>query len=472
MTTRRLTRKGPARPLVTENGHLTARHPPPPPSGLAGHRPARPHLWSPPAVCGRLVRHRAAYSSPTLAGNFPRVAIVVSAAPGVTKSTGRYSWYTAPRGGKCEMRPIRVISSLLTRTSGSWPGHSMVIVTGSLMTCSYRVGDCCVTVSVPDSPGSSCSMTIVPPPGRAAAARNPTVRNSTLLCGSSGSTLTRCLTPPLKSTDSLLVRMTREESSATIDMGISEPIGGSPFSFWARCETAADEVGAAVAAPSVVGKAATASKTVQTASTRRERSDLARRAEAIQEARALKEEIAQRTDAQRGVDERLHRLEQELAATGRFGRPALRGSERVRAEAAHERPLRHRAEIVGELETLSERLRRELAGVTGPAEEHGAVLEELQRLKRDRTALFGVPSSRTRRSPGAPVRRQPPHAAPRRAPRTERPHSARNCPGVPGMKTVGSMTKVGPPQRGPRRPMRTGPHGSCRRSLPPAAPLV
>ncbi|MFF0460633.1 MobF family relaxase [Streptomyces mexicanus] len=115
--------------------------------------------------------------------------------------------------------------------------------------------------------------------------------------------------------------------------------------------------------------------------------DIIRRAEAIQEARALKEEIAQRTDARRGVDERLHRLEQKLAATGRFGRPALRGSERARAEAAQERLLRHRAEIVGELETLSERL-RELADVTGPAEEHGAVLAKLETLERDRTALL------------------------------------------------------------------------------------
>lgn len=121
--------------------------------------------------------------------------------------------------------------------------------------------------------------------------------------------------------------------------------------------------------------------------------DLTARAEAIREVRALRGMMAQRTQAQHGTDERLEQLEQKLSATGRFGRPALRGDDRARAEAERETLHLHRTETVRELEALHDRL-HELAALAGPEEEHEPVLAEEATLKRDKAALLARAQSK------------------------------------------------------------------------------
>ncbi|MFF3157961.1 MobF family relaxase [Streptomyces sp. NPDC057910] len=115
--------------------------------------------------------------------------------------------------------------------------------------------------------------------------------------------------------------------------------------------------------------------------------DLTNRAEAIHEVRTLTDTITQHTQVQGGTDEQLHQLEQQLTATSRFGRPALRGDDRARAEAERDTLYQHRADGVRELDALHARL-REVSAIAGPVEEHDDVLTETATIKRDKAALL------------------------------------------------------------------------------------
>lgn len=130
-----------------------------------------------------------------------------------------------------------------------------------------------------------------------------------------------------------------------------------------RAETAADRAGqkaAAGAGPTVL------------ALTRRQQ-DVANRAEAIRDFRALGGAIAERTVGLRGAKERLGDLERHLAASGLFGHPVLRGAARRTVEA--DRGEMHRAyiETRQELERLNRRL-QEVAQAAGPVDEFEATL--------------------------------------------------------------------------------------------------
>ncbi|MEU9120592.1 MobF family relaxase [Streptomyces sp. NPDC048506] len=120
----------------------------------------------------------------------------------------------------------------------------------------------------------------------------------------------------------------------------------------------------------------------------RRQQDLTARAEAIREVRSLTDVVAKHAHAQREVEERLHRLDQQLTATGRFGRLALRGEDRVHAETERGTLQQQHIEAARELETLHNRL-HELSPIAGPDEEHDAVFAEAERLKRDRPTLLG-----------------------------------------------------------------------------------
>ncbi|MGW4883444.1 MobF family relaxase [Streptomyces murinus] len=115
--------------------------------------------------------------------------------------------------------------------------------------------------------------------------------------------------------------------------------------------------------------------------------ELLDRAEAISEVRSLTGSVDQYVGAQRAAGERLHQLEQQLKETGRFGRPLLRGQERIRAEAERDGLQHQSAEGVRGLAALRERL-REVGAVAGPAEEQDAVLNEAEATKRDKAALL------------------------------------------------------------------------------------
>ncbi|WP_236573861.1 MobF family relaxase [Streptomyces sp. GS7] len=119
----------------------------------------------------------------------------------------------------------------------------------------------------------------------------------------------------------------------------------------------------------------------------RRHQDLTARAEAICEIRTLTDVVAQHTHAKREVEERLHQLDYQLTATGRFGRPVLRGDDRVHAEAERGTLQQQRIEAARELEALHDRL-QELCSLAGPAEEHEAVIAEAETLGRDKTVLL------------------------------------------------------------------------------------
>lgn len=107
----------------------------------------------------------------------------------------------------------------------------------------------------------------------------------------------------------------------------------------------------------------------------RRHQDVAHRAEAIRDVRALSGVIAERTAGLRGVEERLRGLEQQLSATSRLGRPALRGDDRTSAESEYEELCGGYAETGRELEDLARRI-RELSAAGGPEAEHDEVLAE------------------------------------------------------------------------------------------------
>ncbi|MFB6533101.1 MobF family relaxase [Streptomyces noursei] len=120
----------------------------------------------------------------------------------------------------------------------------------------------------------------------------------------------------------------------------------------------------------------------------RKHQDLTTRAEAIREVRTVTDGIAQHTDAHNRVEERLQQLDNQLSASGRFGRSVLRGDHRVHAEAERETLQRQRIEVVRALETLHGRLHG-LSSVAGLDAEHEAVFAEVELLKRDRATLMG-----------------------------------------------------------------------------------
>ncbi|WP_251058497.1 MULTISPECIES: MobF family relaxase [unclassified Streptomyces] len=119
----------------------------------------------------------------------------------------------------------------------------------------------------------------------------------------------------------------------------------------------------------------------------RRHQDVAGRATAIREVRALDGMIAERTTGLHGVQGRLEGLEQQLTATGRFGRPALRGDARVTAEADRDDLRRTYVEAGRELEHLKKRL-GEVTEIAGPVDEHEAVLTEADIPQPDKDVLL------------------------------------------------------------------------------------
>ncbi|WP_233290190.1 MobF family relaxase [Kitasatospora sp. MBT66] len=119
----------------------------------------------------------------------------------------------------------------------------------------------------------------------------------------------------------------------------------------------------------------------------RRHQEVAGRAEAIRDMRALEEVIAEHTARLHGTQARIGGIEQQLAATGRFGRPVLRGDQRTAAEAEREDLVRTRHTTEQELESAKERL-REVAPQAGPAGEHEAVLTEADLPQATKAALL------------------------------------------------------------------------------------
>ncbi|MGX2994906.1 MobF family relaxase [Streptomyces sp. JNUCC 64] len=115
--------------------------------------------------------------------------------------------------------------------------------------------------------------------------------------------------------------------------------------------------------------------------------DIAERAEAVRDVRALEGAISEHNDRLHSTLARISRVEEQLAATGRFGRPVLRGDQRIAAEAEREDLGRTREETEQELESTKERL-REVARRAGPAGEHEAVLTEADLPQDAKTALL------------------------------------------------------------------------------------
>ncbi|WP_411143271.1 MobF family relaxase [Streptomyces sp. x-80] len=119
----------------------------------------------------------------------------------------------------------------------------------------------------------------------------------------------------------------------------------------------------------------------------RQHQDLITRADAIREVQSLTYAIDQHNEEQHGSDERLQQLERQLTATGRFGRPLLRGDALAQAEAERDELHRNREEPGHELEALHARL-HELSAAAGPPEEHDEVLAEAATLKHDKKGLL------------------------------------------------------------------------------------
>lgn len=107
----------------------------------------------------------------------------------------------------------------------------------------------------------------------------------------------------------------------------------------------------------------------------RRHQDVAERAGAIREVRALDGTIAERTAGLSCAQERFEGLEQQLAATSRFGRPALRGEARAAVAADREELLRGYEAAGRKMEQLLEQF-RDLAKTAGPTGEFEAVLSE------------------------------------------------------------------------------------------------
>lgn len=119
----------------------------------------------------------------------------------------------------------------------------------------------------------------------------------------------------------------------------------------------------------------------------RRHQDVSERAEAIRDVRALKATIAEHTARLHGTQDRISGIEQQLAATGRFGRPVLRGDQRTAVEAEREGLVRTLHTTEQELESANEQL-REVAHQAGPADEHEAVLAEAGLPKEKKAALL------------------------------------------------------------------------------------
>ncbi|MFF5106091.1 AAA family ATPase [Streptomyces sp. NPDC000134] len=119
----------------------------------------------------------------------------------------------------------------------------------------------------------------------------------------------------------------------------------------------------------------------------RRHQDVAHRAATIREVQSLTETIATRTAGLRDVEERLEGLEQQLAATGRFGRPVLRGDARSTVEGDRDELLRGHEQAGRELEHLNKQL-RELAEAAGPTSEFETVLTEANMSAEEKGALL------------------------------------------------------------------------------------
>ncbi|WP_241838018.1 MobF family relaxase [Streptomyces sp. CB03234] len=114
---------------------------------------------------------------------------------------------------------------------------------------------------------------------------------------------------------------------------------------------------------------------------------IADRAVAIHELRALGGTIGEHTARLRDTQERIDGLDQQLAATGRFGRPVLRRDARAAVEADRMELLRSYEETGRELEQMNKRL-DEVAEQAGPVSEHEAVLTEADMPQQDKAALL------------------------------------------------------------------------------------
>ncbi|MGW0857072.1 MobF family relaxase [Streptomyces sp. NPDC002690] len=119
----------------------------------------------------------------------------------------------------------------------------------------------------------------------------------------------------------------------------------------------------------------------------RRHQDVAERAVAIREVRLLDGTIAERTARLTSTEARIEGLEQQLSATGRFGRAALRGDERAAAEADREALLRVCEGMFQELEQMDTRL-QEVTWQAGPVNEHEAVLREADMPQQEEVALL------------------------------------------------------------------------------------
>ncbi|MEN8656091.1 MobF family relaxase [Streptomyces sp. 21So2-11] len=119
----------------------------------------------------------------------------------------------------------------------------------------------------------------------------------------------------------------------------------------------------------------------------RRHQDIAERAVAIREVRALDGTIAERTDRLHDTQTCIEGLEQQLAATGRFGRPALRGDGRAAAQTDREGLLRTREETGRDLEQMKVRLEA-VVQLAGPVVEHEVVLTEADLSQQDNAVLL------------------------------------------------------------------------------------
>ncbi|MBL1285646.1 AAA family ATPase [Streptomyces sp. For3] len=119
----------------------------------------------------------------------------------------------------------------------------------------------------------------------------------------------------------------------------------------------------------------------------RRHQDVAERAAAIREFRALDSTIAERTARLNGTQARIEGLEQQLAATGRFGRLTLRGDDRAAVEADREGLLRTHEETGRKLEKINARLQAAVQ-MAGPTGEHEPVLTEANMSQQEKAVLL------------------------------------------------------------------------------------
>ncbi|MFE3473865.1 MobF family relaxase [Streptomyces bacillaris] len=120
----------------------------------------------------------------------------------------------------------------------------------------------------------------------------------------------------------------------------------------------------------------------------RRHQDVTERAVAIREVRSLDGAIAEYTTRLNSIEARIEGLEQQLAATGRFGRTALRGDERASVEADREALLNTREETVQGLEQMDAQL-QDVTRQAGPVYEYEAVLTEADLPQQERSTLLG-----------------------------------------------------------------------------------